>query len=189
MADQTLDLIRRSLDEFGGRVAGISDDKWTAPTPCDDWDVRALVRHLVYECVWMPPLYEGQTVEQVGDRYEGDLLGDDPKKAWADAARAALETVSAPGALEKTVALSMGPTSGKDYARQILTDLTIHAWDLARAIGADERLDAGLVTEIATNPPYDIDGGRAAGYFGPTPETSTDADAQTKLLARFGRKA
>lgn len=185
----TVDLFGRSLGEFDARVAAIPNDAWTAATPCDGWDVRALVRHLVYECVWMPPLFAGETVESVGDRYEGDLLGDDPVAAWKAAADAARAVVQDPGAMEQIVPLSMGPTSGQDYARQVLADLTIHAWDLARAIGSDERLDPALVEEITSNMPYDIEMARAGGYVGAKPDVPDDADAQTKLLALFGRRA
>jgi uncharacterized protein (TIGR03086 family) len=188
MAD-ILNLYERAGQEFNARVLEIDDESWTAPTPCADWDVRALVRHLVYECLWIPPLLEGESIADIGDRFEGDILGEDPKHAWSEALQASIASLMQPGALTRTVELSMGPTSGEGYARQVMTDLVIHAWDLARAIGAEERLDPELVEEIASNPPYDVAGGRAAGYFGEKPELPANADAQTKLLAEFGRRA
>ena len=80
-----LDFQQRATEEFDRRVAATTDDKWKRPTPCADWDVRALVNHVVYEDLWAPHLARGETVEQVGDRYEGDQLGSDPKAAWRDA--------------------------------------------------------------------------------------------------------
>jgi uncharacterized protein (TIGR03086 family) len=75
--------------ECNARVHAIRDDQWTKPTPCTEWDVRTLLNHLVYEQLWAPELLRGATVEEVGDRFDGDVLGDDPFKSWSTAARAA----------------------------------------------------------------------------------------------------
>lgn len=80
------DLHRRSIEEFGKRIEAVGDDQWELPTPCSDWDVRTLVNHIVAENLWTPPLMEGQTIADVGDRFDGDVLGADPKRAWRDSA-------------------------------------------------------------------------------------------------------
>src|SRR5262249_34088410 len=90
-------LFQRAKGEFGRRVDAIKDDQWSAPTPCTEWDVRTLVHHLTYEMVWAPPLFEGKTVADVGDRFEGDILGADPKKAWKDGSAAADGSVGGNG--------------------------------------------------------------------------------------------
>ena len=187
-ADQAA-LHRRAVEEFDARVRAVGDDQWELPTPCSDWSVRQLVNHLVYEDRWTVPLMEGSTIAAVGDRYEGDLLGDDPKGAWAESCAEAVAAVQADGALERMVDLSSGPTPAGEYVSQLLADHLIHAWDLARAVGADERLDPELVEACAAwftemEPHY-----RAAGAIGERPETPPGADAQTILLAAFGRTA
>ena len=68
---------RRSVEFWKAMVREISDE-WTAPTPCTDWDVRALVNHVVGEDRWTKPLVDGRTIADVGDAFDGDLLGDDP---------------------------------------------------------------------------------------------------------------
>src|SRR3954470_13259029 len=97
-----VELFCRAQGEFDRRVAAIDDGQWSSPTPCADWDVRALVHHLVYENVWAPPLFDGKTVAEIGDRFEGDLFGDDAKAAWARSAQEAHAAVSAPGAMTQT---------------------------------------------------------------------------------------
>jgi uncharacterized protein (TIGR03086 family) len=97
--------------------------------------------------------------------------------------------VQADGAIERTVDLSSGPTPATEYVSQLFADHLIHAWDLARAVGADDRLDPELVEACAAwfaamEPHY-----RAAGAIGARPETPPGADAQTILLAAFGRTA
>ena len=145
-ADQAA-LHRRAVGEFDARVRAVGDDQWELPTPCSDWNVRQLVNHLVYEDRWTVPLMEGTTLAEVGDRYEGDLLGDEPRKAWAESSAEAVAAVQADGALERTVHLSSGPTPATEYVSQLFADHLIHAWDLARAVGADDRLDPELVEE------------------------------------------
>ena len=187
-ADQA-ELHRRAVEEFDARVRAVGDDQWELPTPCSDWNVRQLVNHLVYENRWTVPLMEGSTIAEVGDRYEGDLLGDDPRAAWADSSAEAVRAVQADGALGRTVDLSSGPTPATEYVSQLFADHLIHAWDLARAVGADERLDPELVDACAAwfasmEATY-----RAIGAIGDRPETPPGADAQTVLLAAFGRTA
>jgi uncharacterized protein (TIGR03086 family) len=181
-------LHQRAAEAFGARVHAIRDDQWSEGTPCSEWDVRGLVNHLVYENRWMPLLLAGSTIAEIGDRFEGDLLGDDGKAAWDESAAEAIAAVHADGAMERTVHLSFGDFPGREYTMQVFADLLIHGWDLARAIGADERLDPELVESCANWFGAMEEGYRAAGAIGPRVETAPDADAQTRLLAQFGRR-
>ena len=91
------DLHRRSVESFVDRLdalAAAGDDAWSRPTPCPAWDVRALVNHIVYEDLWTVPLMEGSTIEEVGDRFDGDVLGEDPIGSALGAARAAIASDS-----------------------------------------------------------------------------------------------
>src|SRR5689334_15822622 len=95
-----------ALDQFRRHLEATTDEQWKAPTPCSDWDVRTLVNHVVGELLWVPPLLEGRTIAEVGDRFDGDVLGDDPAAVATDAARALQAAASEPGAQERTVHLS-----------------------------------------------------------------------------------
>lgn len=182
-------MFRAAVAEFGSRVQHIGDHQWEAATPDDGWAVRDLVNHIVSEDLWAPPLLAGSSIAEVGDRFDGDVLGADPKAAWAAASADAVRAVEADGAMGRIVHLSFGDFPGSEYARQLFADHLIHAWDLARAIGADERLDTGLVTSCATWFEAVEDAYRSAGAIAARPPVPGDADAQTLLLARFGRQA
>jgi len=182
------DVFRRAHGHFGELVHAVGDDQWGAQTPCSDWDVRALVNHLVYEARWAPPLLEGQTIEQVGGQFEGDLLGDDPTASYDAALRDASASVTTTD-LTRTVHLSYGDVPAEDYVTQLTGDFVVHAWDLARGIGADDRLDPELVTFVYNSAEPMADALAASGLFAPRVDVSDDADAQTKLLALFGRRA
>ena len=182
------ELHRRAVDYFGSLVHRVGDNQWGSPTPCTEWDVRALVNHLVYENRWTVPLMEGRTIEEVGDRFEGDLLGLDPKAAWDEASEQAVNAVQADGAMVRTVHLSFGYFPGEEYARQLFTDHLIHGWDLARGIGAEDTLDHELAEAcFEINKPQE-DSLKSSGAFGEKIEPDPGADLQTKLLAVFGRK-
>src|SRR6201984_3284897 len=134
----------RAVAEFDARLGQIGDHQWRDPTPDEDWTVRDLVNHVVGEDLWAPPLLAGSTIAEVGDRFDGDVLGADPLAAWIAASAGAVRAAGQDGAMDRIVHLSFGDFPGREYAQQLLADHLIHAWDLARAIGADERLPPGL---------------------------------------------
>ena len=189
MDDGVLDLYEKATREFDRRLRGVGRDQWSDPTPCTEWDVRTLVNHVVVEVMWVPSLVEGRTIAEVGARFDGDLLGADPARTWEDACAEAEAALRTHGALERTVHLSFGDTSAEEYAWQLTADLTIHAWDLARAAGVDENLDDGLVAAVLARlePQRELLAG--SGVFGAPLDPAPEADVQTRLLALVGRAA
>ncbi|MEU6890815.1 TIGR03086 family metal-binding protein [Streptomyces sp. NPDC046557] len=190
MPDTLLRQHAAALRLFGERVRVIADEQWGAPTPCTEWTVRDLVNHVTGEQLWVAPLVtEGRTVEDVGDAFSGDLLGDDPVVAWDRASVAAHSAFAAPGALDKTVKLSYGPARGSAYCSELTADCVVHAWDLSRAIGADDRMPDGLVEfSLKEVMPY-ADALAPSGMYAEPLEVPPGADAQTRLLALLGRRA
>ena len=136
-----VDLYRHSVQSFVDKVGLIRDDQWGDSTPCAEWDVRTLVNHIVYEQMWSVPLFAGATIAEVGDRFEGDLLGAAPKAVAAEAGEDARAAVSETGVLDRTVHLSFGETPAEEYLQQLFADHLVHGWDLAVAIGADRTID------------------------------------------------
>lgn len=179
----------RATAAFGDLVHTIGPGQWGLPTPCAEWTVRELVNHVTAENLWMPPLLSGATIADVGDRFDGDVLGDDPVDAWDEAAARALAALDIPGALTRTVHLSFGEAPADEYVRQMLADHVVHAWDLACAIETGDRLDEDVVAACADWFDTVEDAYRQAGAIGPRETVPVDADEQTRLLARFGRSS
>lgn len=179
-------LHRRTVDYWESVLAGVRDDQWTVATPCVDWTVRDLVNHVVGEELWAVPLIHGSTIAEVGDRFDGDVLGEDPVAVGHQAATqatAVLDEVK-PGL---KVHLSYGDEDLEEYLRQLAADHLIHGWDLAVATGGQSRLDPELVAEVATWFADREENLRAAGLIGPPLEPT--GDPQTDLLAAYGRDA
>jgi uncharacterized protein (TIGR03086 family) len=192
MEDELVELHGRCGRRFAELVAAVGSGQWHGRTPCSRWDVRMLVHHLLYEQRWVPLLFEGLTIEQVGDRFDGDLLGEDVF-AWpgllASAIEAAHATVAQPGALDRTVHLSFGDVSGREYVMQLTADLAIHAWDLARATGQDDVLDPRVVAVMLPWAEANADLLAASGMFGTRVDTGPSAPDDVCLLGLLGRRA
>jgi uncharacterized protein (TIGR03086 family) len=186
---ELITLFQRAAEGFGRHVHAIAEGQWHDPTPCTDWDVRVLVNHVTVEQLWVPPLVQGSTVAEIGDRLDGDQLGDDPVATWDAAVRSSLGAFGAAGALDGTVLLSSGEKATGEYCWEMTTDALIHSWDLARGIHADEALDVELVELVYERTLPVAEHLQETGLFAPPVPVPDDAPLQTKLLAIFGRRA
>ncbi|MEE8517641.1 MAG: TIGR03086 family metal-binding protein [Dehalococcoidia bacterium] len=181
----------RALDATRRFVAAIPDGKWEVPTPCTEWDLRALVNHIVYGTIWIEDIFAGKTLADVGDKFDGDLLGDDALAAYDASVASAKAAISAPGAMETVCHISRGDVSGAEYATSMFTDVLIHGWDVAKAIGVDATLDPELVEVCYSLVEPRKERLRQSPAFGAgnNVEAPEEADLQTKLLAVLGRRA
>jgi uncharacterized protein (TIGR03086 family) len=190
--DDLVELHGRCGRRFAALVAGVGSGQWRDGTPCSEWDVRTLVQHLLSEQRWVPPLFDGLTIDEVGDRFEGDLMGDNAS-AWPGLLASAIEqahaAVARPGALERTVHLSFGDAPGQEYVIQLTADLAIHAWDLARATGQDEALDPDAVALLLPWTEANADLVAGSGVFGSRIDIGPDAPDDVRLLGLLGRRA
>ena len=180
-----LTLYRATVESWASRVQSVTDDQWDEPTPCAGWTVRDLVNHVVGEDRWTVPLLQGQTLEQVGSRLDGDLLGAEPIAAATRAAEQAVAVVAQRLPEGGTVHLSYGDEQPEEYVRQLAADHLVHGWDLAVATGSADGLDPELVDEVATWFRGREELYRSAGLVGP--RSASGGDAQAQLLAAFGR--
>lgn len=186
---ELITLFRRAASGFGGHVHAVGAGQWHDPTPCTDWDVRVLVNHVTVEQLWVPPLVQGVTVAEIGDRFDGDQLGADAVAVWDAAVNVASRAFGAAGALDGTVSLSAGEKATSEYCWEMTTDALIHSWDLARGIGAEETLDPELVELVYERTLPVAEHLQETGMFAPPVPVPDDAPVQTKLLAIFGRRA
>src|SRR3954447_4399307 len=181
---EVVDRYTALADQFGARVEAAPDDAWSKPSPCPEWTARDVVEHVTdiqRRLVWRLNGSDGEP-----DPTPADV---DPKQLWRDSYAATKAALAEPGALEKTVPGPMGemPVSmavGRIYA----SDILVHTWDLARAVGGDERLDADAVSQAFKGlEPMDAMI-RQPGVFGPKVEPPADADEQTRFLCFLGRQ-
>jgi len=184
---ELLELFQRAQASFTDRVDAIEPEQWEDEA-LPEWTVADLVAHLVTEMLWVPPLVAGEPYAE--GRFPDattDLLGDDPMVGWESAADAALSAFAEDDALVRTVHLERGPTPASQYILELISDLTVHSWDLARAIDGDTELDGELVTaSLLIGEAIPEDG--VPDLYDPPLDVSASASPQQRLLARFGRR-
>jgi uncharacterized protein (TIGR03086 family) len=177
----------RALNATGKVVEGVTPAQFDLPTPCDGWSVHELLNHIVGGNLWAAELAAGKTIEQVGDRLDGDTVGNDPKASYRASAQLAAAAFNAPGAMDAPCAVSYGPVPGSVYCGHRILDVVIHGWDLAKATGQDTTLDPELVDDVTAIVAPQMDMLAGSGMFGTTVGSAGDADPQTRLLAQLGR--
>jgi uncharacterized protein (TIGR03086 family) len=160
-----------TLDKVAGAV-----DSLDARSPCDEWDVRQLMNHMLDTQKFFLARARGENVSPPSPR-PPELLGTDPVADFEHGRDAMLRAFGEKGVVEKT-----GPSLGIAFSDQLL-----HGWDLARATGQDATMPDGL-PEAA----YDMIHGRFTdeqrkGVFKPEIAVAPTASAQDKLLAYTGR--
>jgi uncharacterized protein (TIGR03086 family) len=187
MATDLPDLHVQALDHTQRYIEGVAADQWDDPSVDDEWTVRQLVNHVVSGNLWVPELVAGKSIEEVGDRLDGDLLGADPAKAYEVSASAAAGAFRDDAVMDQPVAVSYGPVPASVYCGHRLIDVLIHGWDVAKSTGQDTNLPYDLVEACWEIVEPDLEALTASGAFGTPASVPPGADRQTQLLAALGR--
>ena len=176
-----LDRYRRLADGFTARVEAVPDGAWDNSSPCEEWKARDVVGHVAGLSKHFVAVING-----VEPPAPAPL--DDPVTAWAEA-RAGVEAVLAdPDQAGSIVDTPMGEMPFEVVMGQFgCMDLLVHTWDLARATGGDERIDADAAAAAyeALKP---MDAMLRGPNFKPAVEPPAGADTQTQLLSFLGRQ-
>lgn len=162
-------------------------DAWDRPSPCEGWTARHVVGHVLAIQRFFEAAIDGRepSMNPMVDPHRH--AGDDPAAAWAAARDAMLAALDRPGVLHTVVQSFRGPQEVDAMIGFNVADTTVHSWDLARALGVDDRLDPGCVTRALGLVEPIADGMRNPMVFGPRVDVDAEADAQRRLLAVTGR--
>lgn len=189
MTTQTLPDLRpqllRALDTTDLLVAAIGADDLARRTPCSEYDVRDLADHLVMVVRRLRIMLGGGPFTDAVPSGAASLA--DLHAAWVegrDALRAALPGFD----LDLVVTAPFGTLPAGAVVGSYVTELTVHAWDLATALGRRDLLDddaaAPLVVPTRQRIPRE---GREQLPFGAVVDVPEDAPAYDRLVAWMGR--
>ncbi|MBF6590280.1 MAG: TIGR03086 family protein [Ktedonobacterales bacterium] len=178
---------------FTKMVDQIRADQWDLLLPSSaasqpGTTLRQQIQHHAYDDSWVPDTLSGKTIAEVGDTYAGDLLGTDPKASWHTITERTQAAVRAFHDLDRIVHLSYGDFPARDYLKHISGFRGLQAWDLARFIGADDRLPDDLVQGLWDELAPEAEMWRQWGVFGARVDVPDDAPLQDRLLGLTGRK-
>ena len=184
------DALAKARTEFESRLALVTDDHWDLPTPCEGWSVRDLTAHLVGGGKMSELLLGGAQAEEALNALFALTIDGDPKAAFRASTDAQAAAFEAPGAADAICHHPLRDMAGSDFIWLRVRDTAVHAWDLARAIGADEALDTDLVATLWTHvqPVAPLLG--SSGMFGTGASGDLDESAplQLRLLDALGRR-
>ena len=127
---------------FGRILTQVDDEHLELETPCEGWNVQALISHVVLGDAAVPLLFDGNALPGTMT-IDTSILGPNPVATWRGTALAAIDALRRPGAMEQIVQHPIGERPGAAVARFRLIDQLGHAWDLATAIGVD--VDLSLI--------------------------------------------
>ena len=184
--------VRAASDLAATALTALRPEQLTAPTPCRDYDVRALLDHLAWAAVLsqraatrMPlehdwssltpaPFLDGLPVEQWAAAVPAEL--DTAADAWADRA-----------AWEGETLMGTTPMPAEVVGPLMLAEFVLHGWDLARAIGARYDVPAALGEAVLAAVAPIAQMGRDGGWYGPEVPVPADAPAIDRALGLTGR--
>lgn len=179
-----LDQLRRSFAAVAALISAIRPDQWPAPTPCEQWDVRRVVEHIIeMNLVFASMLADGRPPQR-----DEALPTDELSRAFIDSAASLLGAFAKPGALERSYAGPLGSATGSDRLKIRLYDLLAHAWDLAEATGQRLQLPDGASEDALVFVREQLTDGTRTGRFGPPQTVPDDAPAIEHLVAFLGRR-
>jgi uncharacterized protein (TIGR03086 family) len=187
----SLKALSRSRQEFETRLRQVGDDQWDLATPCTEWSVRDLVNHLLLGTRMTVQLLAGSTRADVVAGLDDDLVSADPVGEFVALADQMEAGFGAADGLTGTVDHPMGEIPRQMFIGFRMIDNAVHAWDLARAIGADDQLDADLVSQLWDDIQPQASMLAETGIFGQgaSGDVGEDAPTQTRLLDVLGRQA
>ena len=166
--------------QLDGVVAGITPDQLDNPTPCDDFTVRGVLEHMIGGATVFAAVYRGQ---EPPDPDLNNLLGD-----FEPVIGDLFTAISAPGALDRTVAAPFGEVSGETFARFVVLDGLVHGYDLATATGQPYAPSDELVAEADAFAHQTLDPLRDGQTFAAATEAAAGASRIERLAAYTGRQ-
>ena len=162
-------------------IANVRPDQTGASTPCSEWDVKALIDHMIGGTMFFAATLAGEE--------PGQPNGDgNPADIYRSGAEKVLEGAQKPGAMEKKYETPFGEMSGGEFMFGAFMDNVVHGWDLAKATGQNTDINEAHAQICYGAFAPMMDGFRQAGAFGPEVSVPDNAGIQHKLLGMMGRQ-
>lgn len=137
------DLDRRAMKVASEVVAQVRPEHLSWPTPCADWTLHGLLRHLISENTAFAAATTAGTDPSEVDWNSG-RLGADPVADYERAATTYLDAFVPDPVLKRKMWISGFEVTGSTAVAMHLVDTVAHGWDLAKTLGLDFEIDDDL---------------------------------------------
>lgn len=164
-------------------IARVTPEQFGSPTPCSEWDVRALINHMVVGNRLFVAVLTGDPMPD----HTVDMLGTDPLGAFLDSFDELRTAFDLHGVLDGTYQTPFGEQSGAELVARRVSEMTIHAWDIAVATGQSRDLDPELLAYVEREVRAKWSARTVGGPFSPEQTAPADASAADRLAALTGR--
>lgn len=181
--------VARALAQLAALLAAVEPGRLGEATPCDEYDVGALARHVVAGARRMAHVAEGGAATDVPPLAE-DVPDVELAAAYRDAGARLNAAWADDALLDATAVLPFGEVPGRGALAVHVMEAVTHTWDLARALGRTEPLDEEL-GRCALATARRALGAERRGPGVPFDEVRTapeGADVHTELAEWLGRR-
>jgi uncharacterized protein (TIGR03086 family) len=178
-----IEALGRGYEHLITTATNIAADELAKPSNCDQWDLRALLNHIVGGGWMFTFANQGKAVGEDA----GEMVGDDHIRACVELATANVASWRGPDALKGERAFPFGTFPAPMTLLINVGEITVHAWDLANSTGQEATIDpdaAELLLDFYLSIP--LDEFRAHGAFGPEVENDPAAPAADRMLGLLG---
>ena len=132
MTTDPVDQLTLAMDTTERVIDAMGNEQWGNPTPCSEWNVREVVRHVVTGNYAFASILAGAPPARPLDSFSPD---DDLLSAYRESARRLVAAFRHPGILEQVFTIPIGSVPGIVALHLRITEVLVHGWDLARATG------------------------------------------------------
>ncbi|MDT3440725.1 MULTISPECIES: TIGR03086 family metal-binding protein [unclassified Pseudofrankia] len=188
---EIFDALDRAVASTSGIVKTVRPDQLSAATPCTEWDIRALLNHLV-GTLWLGEALftDGAPRHPMppGGLPATDLVGDDPAVAYETASAALLAAARVGDTLTRIHTTPLGDMPGPALAGFTTLDILVHGWDLASATGQPTSLDDDLAGHVLAFASQAITDDFRGTRIGPAIPVEATASVTDRLVGFLGRQ-
>lgn len=185
--DNPVNLLAASVTDSAPNYAKITPAHLDLPTPCEGWDLRALLNHVLSRVELSTRAAKQDPVADFAE-VEIDYLADNPAAAVAAMTESLVDAWSNTDDLTTPRVTPMGPLPPEAVLLFGAQDLFIHAWDVARTIGEPPELSDEMIAVFTETHRQSVDADTRAMFFGPEIPIADDAPPLDQLVAFLGRK-
>jgi len=181
-----LDVLESELTINDKLLANLSTAELSHPTPCKEFDVGQLVAHMIAANTGLTGMTRGEAWQERPPA--PDTPDDSPAARHLASSEELMQALRARDVFGETFDFGVVQMPGDVVLRQMVLEVVVHGWDLAKATGQRRPIDPELAAQLLVEAQA-YDGARTpqGTPYGPAVEVPSSASPGDRLVAFLGR--